>query len=336
MRCFFYVLLGFLLAAFLVAVAAGAFVLSALEEPFGRGAEETLFDYPEGTSTQELAAELEDAGLVRSKYLFLAARALRPHANLQAGEYLFTGSASVWDIYQKFADGRVYLRPITIPEGLTRFETAELIAEAGHGTLEEVLALTADPKPILDLFPQAKTLEGVLFPETYLFPRNTRAADVIEAMVAGFRKAYAETAPGKTTPLEAYDVVTMASLIEKETAVPGERPLVSSVYHNRLRIGMRMQCDPTIIYGLILDNRYDGKLLEQHIRDPHEYNTYVHAGLPPGPIANPGKGALAAAFRPAETKLLYFVAEVYGQPQHVFSKNLSDHNRAVAAYRKTR
>ena len=336
MRCLVLSAAALVVAGLIIAGSAGAFLIVALDEPHAVPSEEILFDYPEGTPTRKLAGELEAAGVIRSKYLFLIARAMRPDVKLQAGEYQFQGSPSVRDVYEKLADGRVHLRPITIPEGLTRFETADLIAKAGYGTTEETLALTADPKPILDLFPQAKSLEGVLFPETYSFPRNAKAPDVIQAMVAGFRKAYAEAAQGKTTPLDPYDVVTMASLIEKETGVPDERPLVSSVYHNRLRIGMLMQCDPTIIYGLILEGRYKGTLLEPDIRDPHVYNTYVHPGLPPGPIANPGQGALAAAFKPAETKLLYFVAEVYGQPQHVFSKTLTEHNRAVTAYRKTR
>jgi UPF0755 protein len=336
MRCLGLILLAILIVGLAIAGAGGAYLMMALDEPHPLPSDDVVFDYPAGSSTRTLAAELEDAGVIRSQYLFLAARAMRPDAKLQAGEYQFKGAPSIWDVYEKLAGGRVYLRPITIPEGLTRFETAELIAKAGYGTPEETLALTADPKPILDLFPQAKSLEGVLFPETYSFPRDATAADVVKAMVAGFRKAYDEASQGKTTPLAPYDVVTMASLVEKETGVPDERPLVSSVYHNRLRIGMLMQCDPTIIYGLILDGRYKGTLLEPDIRDPHEYNTYVHPGLPPGPIANPGKGALKAAFQPAETKLLYFVAEVYGQPQHVFSTSLTEHNRAVKAYRKTR
>ncbi len=336
MRRFLWIFGGLAVVAVLFLAAAGALTLSALEEPYTGFAGELLFDYPDGTTTRELAVQLEDAGVIRSQYLFLAARALRPEAKLQAGEYRFTGYASVWEVYQKLAEGRVHLRPLTIPEGLTRFETAEVIADAGYGSLEEVLKLTADPKPIQDLFPEAKSLEGVLFPETYLFPRNTNAADVVQAMIAGFRKAFEAASKDKTTPLEPYEVVTLASLVEKETGVPSERPLVSSVYHNRLRQGMLMQCDPTIIYGMILEGRYKGRLLEPDIRNPHPYNTYVHPGLPPGPIANPGRSALEAAFKPAESDYLYFVAEVYGQPQHVFSKNLKAHNRAVAAYRKTR
>jgi len=336
MRRFLWIFGGLAVVAVLVLAAAGALTLSALEEPYSGFEGELLFDYPEGTTTRELAVQLEGAGVIRSQYLFLVARALRPEAKLQAGEYRFVGSASVWEVYQKLAEGRVHLRPLTIREGLTRFETAEVIANAGYGSLEEALALTADPQPIRDLFPEAKSLEGVLFPETYLFPRNTDAGDVVDAMVAGFRKAFEAASKGKTTPLAPYEVVTMASLVEKETGVPSERGLVSSVFHNRLQRGMLLQCDPTIIYGMILEGRYNGRLLQPDIRNPHPYNTYVHPGLPPGPIANPGHGALEAAFKPAESDYLYFVAEVYGEPQHVFSKNLKAHNRAVAAYRKTR
>ncbi|MBI1357951.1 MAG: endolytic transglycosylase MltG [Acidobacteria bacterium] len=336
MRRILLISLAFVVVAVGAAALAGAYVWRALERPYAGFEGELLFDYAEGTPTRALARQLQDAGVIESEYWFLAARALRPGVTLQAGEYQFTEPASVWDVYRKLADGRVYLRPLTVPEGLTRFEVAALVAGAGYGTVDEVTALTADPTPVKDLFPQAKTLEGCLLPETYFFARSASAASVIGAMVDGFRKAFEKAGQGKSTPLDPYQVLIMASLVEKETGVPTERPLVSSVYHNRLRDHMLLQCDPTIIYGLVLEDRYKGVLYEPEIRDPHPYNTYVHAGLPPGPIANPGKASLEAAFHPAESSFLYFVAEKRGAPQHVFSKNLAAHNKAVAQYRKTR
>ena len=218
MRRYLLILLGLMAFAGIGAAIAFGLLLKALERPYAGFEGELLFDYAEGTPTRQLAEQLEQAGVVESQYLFLAARVLRADAVLQAGEYQFRGPASVWDVYQKLAEGRVYLRALTIPEGLTRFEVAALVAEAGYGSLEEALALTANPAPISDLFPGAQTLEGCLLPETYFFPRGATAATVVSAMTAGFRKAFEQAAANKTTTLEPYEALIMASLIERRRA----------------------------------------------------------------------------------------------------------------------
>lgn len=317
----------------LAAVGAYIYLLGAASEAYAAFQEPVTLDYAPGMSGAELAAELQVRGVVRSALVFQAYRLLHRDRVLQAGEYEFSEPASVREVFDKLAEGRVKLYSITVPEGLTRFETAERVGRSRFGTAEEFLKLTADPTPIRDLFPTAETLEGCLFPDTYLLTRDAGPKELLAAMLARFREAFRPE--GTATPLAPYDALVMASLIEKETAVEDERSLVSSVYHNRLRIGMLMQCDPTVIYGLLLEDRYKGKLYLKDLQHDSPYNTYKYAGLPPGPIASPGRSSIAAALNPADTKFLYFVARSEGRPEHVFSKTLTEHNRAVAQYRRT-
>lgn len=326
-------LLPLLVAAAMAAAAAFAYFEIAVGEPFGEFDEAVVFDYPPGMSGEALAAALEEQGIVRSARVFQLHRFLQRDRVLQAGEYEFSEPLSVREVFDTLAEGRVKLYSFTIPEGLTRFETAQRVGESRFGTEAEFLALTTDPTPIRDLFPEAKTLEGCLFPETYFLARDAGAEELLDAMLTRFREAFRPSQG--TTPLKPYEVLVMASMVEKETAVEEERPLVSSVYHNRLRIGMRMQCDPTVIYGLLLENAYHGKLYLKDLERPSPYNTYMNPGLPPGPIANPGRSSIQAALNPADTKFVYFVARSEGKPEHVFSKTLPEHNRAVAAYRRT-
>jgi len=322
-----------LLAA--LAIGAGVWAVQGMSAPREGLEEPVVVEIPRGATSREMAAMLEDAGVIRSARHFMLARAWRSRDVLQAGEYEFRRPLSIWDAFDKLVRGEVMLHAVTVPEGLTRFEVAEVVAEAGFGSAERFVALTADPAPVRDLFPDAESLEGCLYPETYRFPRSAGPEGVLEAMLRAFREAFEDAAKGSESRLEPYEVLTLASLIEKETGVEGERRLVSSVYYNRIRLGMLLQCDPTIIYGLILERRYRGKIYESDIRDPHDYNTYVHPGLPPGPIANPGLASIRAGFHPADSDYLYFVAEAAGKPSHVFSKNLRAHNEAVAAYRRT-
>lgn len=323
----------FVLVLFLLGVGVSSWLYSELHRPFGEFSEPVLFEYLPGTRSRETATALEQLGIVRSRWYFLAARALRPRTILMAGEYQFAASDSPWGVVQRLAEGDVYLRTLTIPEGLTRFETAALVAQAGYSTEEEFLALTADPTAIRDLFPQAQSLEGVLFPETYSLAKTTTGEQIIQAMLVNFRRAFAAASQDAETEIAPYDAVTLASLIEKESGVPSERPLISAVFHNRMDRGMRMQCDPTIIYGLLLEGRYRGNIYASDLQDPHPYNTYVHPGLPPGPIANPSAEALRAAFAPEEADYIFFVANPGGTGDHTFSVSLADHNRAVARLR---
>lgn len=324
-------------AALLLAalIAGGAWLVAGMRAPGARFESPVVVEIPRGASSRQMARLLEENGVIRSATHFMVLRAWRSKDVLQAGEYQFQQPLSVWDAFDKLASGLVMLHPLTAPEGLTRFDIAKLVGQAGFGTEQEFLALTEDPAPIRDLFPKAASLEGCLYPETYRFPRSATSREVLDAMLGAFRAAFEKARAGSDTKLEPYEALTLASLIEKETGVDAERPLVSSVYYNRMRLGMLLQCDPTIIYGLLLEGRYRGRIYESDIRNPHAYNTYVHAGLPPGPIANPGLESLQAAYHPADSDYLYFVAQAAGKPSHVFSKSLQAHNQAVAQYRGT-
>ena len=326
-----------LLAFLLVALAiAGAYLYSEVNSPYGDFTEPVLFEYVRGASGAGTAAALEELGVVRSRWLFLAARALRPGAVLMAGEYRFSAPDTPAGILAKFAAGDVYLRPLTIPEGLTRFEVSSLVAAAGYAGEDEFLQLTADPAPMRDLFPEATSLEGFLFPETYSLAKTATGKQILAAMLANFRQAFAAASQGVETDLSPYQTLTLASLIEKESGVPSERPLISAVFHNRLQRGMLLQCDPTIIYGLILEDRYRGTILLNDLKDPHPYNTYVHGGLPPGPIASPGAESLRAALSPADSEYIFFVAKPGGLGDHAFSSTLREHNQAVSRLRAAR
>lgn len=293
-----------------------------------------ILEIDRGTTTRQIADALELHGVIESKWGFLWERAWNREVTLMAGEYLFDRPVPAAEAFRMLADGRVRLYPITIPEGLNRFETAEIVAESGMVGREEFLSLTADPEPVRDLLPRAETLEGALFPETYSLAQTSTATDLVNAMIARFRDAFSDARDQRTADIDDWDALILASMIEEEAAEPAELGLVSSVFHNRIRRGMLMQCDPTIIYGLVLEGRYRGRIYRSDISDPHPYNTYVHSGLPPGPITNPGLRALQAAFAPDESKFLYFVAKPGIHLGHVFSTTLGAHNRAVRDLRR--
>lgn len=303
-------------------------------EPRAPFSEPVIVEIDRGTTTRQIADALESHGVIGSKWTFLWERARNRDATLMAGEYLFDRPVPAAAAFRMIADGRVRLYPITVPEGLNRFEIAEVVAGTGMVGREEFLALSADPTPVRDLLPRAQTLEGALFPETYSLARTSTAGDLVNAMLARFREALSEARDQRTADIDDWDALILASMIEEETAEPAEVGLVSSVFHNRIRRGMLMQCDPTIVYGLVLEGRYRGRIYRSDISDPHPYNTYVHGGLPPGPITNPGLPALQAAFAPDESDFLYFVAKPGIQLGHVFSITLGAHNRAVRDLRR--
>ncbi|MYG02165.1 MAG: endolytic transglycosylase MltG [Acidobacteriia bacterium] len=319
-----------LVATLLVAGCAGA----GTEGPSDPFEEPVVVEIGRGLTSMEIAEKLEGAGVIASKWGFLWERLWDRSAKLMAGEYEFEGPISAAEAFEKLASGRVILYPLTIPEGLNRFEIAEIVASEGLSTKEEFIALTADPGLAKDILPEAKTLEGLLFPETYNLAKTSTVHDLLDAMLAGFRDALAAASSQRTAEISDWDALVLASMIEKETEKPDERGLVSSVFHNRLQRGMLMQCDPTIIYGLILDGRYRGKIYLSDLSDPHVYNTYIHDGLPPGPIANPGLMSLNAAFAPDESDYLFFCAKPGHGQGHAFSTSLRDHNLAVQALRR--
>lgn len=324
-------LLMMVVALGLLGTAAGVWGWRQIDAPYrGFTGDEQFVEIPQGTGVSAIATRLAEAGVVRDPLLLrAAARVSGLERQLQAGEYRFADAASPRQIVERLARGDVHTRPITFREGLTIWETADVFAQSGLGTREDFLREVRNPARALSFDPEARSLEGYLFPDTYQFPRSARAADVVDAMVAGFLRAFdadlraAATARG----LSAREVVTIASLVEKETAHPPERPIVSAVYQNRLKIGMGLQCDPTVIYALLLAGRWNGNLTRENLRVDSPYNTYRYAGLPPGPIASPGRASIEAAIRPSADPYLYFVSRNDGT--HVFATTLAEHNRNV-------
>lgn len=292
-----------------------------------------LLDIPRGTRTGEIARQLEQVGAIRSRWTFLGLHLLRPGNSLKAGEYAFERPASTWEVLGKLIRGEVSYQVLTIPEGHNRFEIADVVAAQGFSTREEFLQATEDESVVADLNPQAKDLEGFLFPDSYHFPRHARPAQIVRAMVARFRQVYADLQIASSErPIG--EIVTLASLVEKETALAKERALIAGIFYNRLRRGVALQCDPTVLYAAMLANRSMGRIRKSDLSFPSPYNTYRNRGLPPGPIANPGRASLRAALEPAATDYLYFVANAEGG--HTFSKTLAEHNVAVAQFRQDR
>lgn len=282
-----------------------------------------------GYSTRRIAHELKSAGVIRSATAFVLWHRLHHQRSIKAGEYLFEKTANALEIHDRLVQGDVYVRTVVIPEGYNIFEVAQAIQDAGLGSSQDFLKVaTSDLSLISDLDPDADTLEGYLFPNTYEFTRTQSLEEIAEAMVKQFRLVAREI--GLTADL--HKTVTLASIIEKETSVPQERPLVASVYDNRIARNMALQADPSVIYAELLTGKYSGALHHTDMRFRSAYNTYTHPGLPPGPIGNPGRTSLEAAMHPADTRYLYFVSD--GNSHHRFAQSLEEHNRNVAAYRK--
>lgn len=327
MKRLLWIALGLVLVATL-AVSGGYWYVT---QPYKGYAEaETFVDVPQGAGVTMIGHRLVDAGVIRDLAAFRLAMRLRGGSGtLRAGEYRFTEPLTPGQVIEKLARGEVFLRPLTFPEGLTIAEMAGIYERQGFGTAKDFVAAAKDVTTIKDLDPEARDLEGYLYPETYALPRRARATDLVAQMVARFKAVYTPELRKDVASkgLTLRQVVTLASLVEKETAKPDERPLVSAVYHNRLRIGMGMQCDPTVIYALQRDGKYTGNLTREDLRYDSPYNTYRYAGLPPGPIAAPGKPSLEAAVRPATVEFLYFVSKNDGS--HVFAATLDEHNRNV-------
>lgn len=317
------------LSLIVVVLAAGVAILS-LRRPYAAFERETFVEIAKGTSTLGVARLLGDAGVVRYRWQFLLARALQPGAKLQAGEYYFNQPASVWQVFDRLASGDVFYYELIVPEGHNLFDIAASLDRLGVISGEQFLEAARDPSEIRDLAPEAPTLEGYLFPDTYRITRQTTAVQLCRMMTDEFRKAWPQL--DASAPVHA--TVTLASLVEKEAVREEERPVIASVFRNRLEIGMPLDCDPTAIYAALLEDRYRGTLYRSDLQSRNRYNTYQHAGLPPGPIANPGLESLKATLRPADTDYIYFVAKPDGSGAHEFSKKLDAHQRAVRRYRR--
>ena len=317
-----------------ICAGAGGWFYFNIDRPYkGYDAAEAFVEIPQGSGSATIARRLADAGVVQDVSRFrIALWVTGAGRRLQAGEYRFDRPMSPREVVDKIARGDVFVTPLTFREGLTIRQMAALFESKGFGDAREFVAAASRGELVRDLDAAAKDLEGYLFPDTYTLPRRATAEQLVTRMIAGFRKALtadvvdAAAAKGLTVR----QLVTLASIVEKETGHKDERPLVAAVYANRLKIGMGLQCDPTVIYALERAGRYDGNLTREDLQFDSPYNTYRYAGLPPGPIAAPGRASLAAAASPAPVRYLYFVSKNDGS--HAFAETLDEHNRNVHQY----
>lgn len=311
-----------------------ATVMRAVEHPSA----ERVITIEQGSGLQAIVGQLSQAGIVRHPLaLQLYLRATGRGGHLKAGDYKFQSPISPLEAIEKIRRGEVFIERVTIPEGYNRFEIAETLAgKTGKATQEEFLKLMDDQTPIQQIAPPARNLEGYLFPDTYNYNTKTSPEDLIRGMVNRFDEVFAPewTARASQLGLTVHQVVTLASIIEKEAKVPDERPHMASVFFNRLRLGMPLASDPTFIYAAKLAGDYDGNPNQPRYRESlSPYNTYKILGLPPGPIASPGRASLLAVLYPDSTDDLYFVlSDTSGR--HKFSRTAAEHDAAVQDYRR--
>jgi UPF0755 protein len=315
-------------------IAGAGFYWYAITTPFkGFTTPSKLVEVRKGQRTSTILRHLQNEGVIRDEYVPLIYMKLVRHGeSLKAGVYEFTKAESAADVLEKVIRGDVVLRSITIREGLDRFATAQLFISEHFGSEAEWNRITGDPELVHDLAPDATSLEGYLFPDTYKFGPNTPVRTIAAAMVANFRKHFAGEMGYITTGLNMHQTVTLASIVETEARLPQERALVASVYLNRFRRHMLLGADPTVIYAMKLAHRWNGNIRKADLQMESPYNTYRVPGLPPGPIANPGLASLHAAAAPAKSDFLYFVAKHDGS--HAFSTNVAEHNHNVEIYQR--
>lgn len=318
-----------------VSGAAGlAWMKAFLAAPADPTAAPVVFTIARGASLSAIADDLADRGLITDSFRFkLFARYKQAGTRLKAGEYQLSAADTPAAILNRLVTGKVKLYKLTIPEGLTIEETADLVAQAGICPAGQFIALARDPGVARDLDIPARTLEGYLYPDTYLYPSSMTCEDLIRKMTDSFKEVFTAEWQKRARALgySVHEMVTLAAMIEKETGDPSERPLISSVFHNRLKKGMRLESDPTVIYG---QDDYHGRIRYKHLRRLTPYNTYQIPGLPLGPIASPGAKALHAALFPVKSDYLFFVSK--NDTTHQFSTNLRDHNKAVKKYQLNR
>jgi UPF0755 protein len=326
-----------LLIVLLATAAVGGYLWYSIEKPFGTIPADGIFvTIPHGASMRTAGRLLEQGGVIRSAVAFEIYARRHPKRALEAGDYFFDRPMSGKDVFWKLANGEVYEQPFRVKEGDTIFDIAHNLEAAKYMAADDFLKAAQEPGQIKDLFPDARTLEGFLFPATYNLPRHAKAAELTAMMVHKFREAVTRLGANRMNESEPGEslgsIVTMASLVERETPKPEERPLVAGVFTNRLAKSMMLQCDPTVIYALQQEGKYNGTLTLKDLRIDSPYNTYENRGLPPGPIGNPGEVALEAAMHPADTTYLYFVANTQGG--HFFASTLAEHNKNVAKYHR--
>jgi UPF0755 protein len=321
-------LLATLLLLALIA-AGGAFWL--VKTPFGPSTE-TFLEIAPHTSTRSLATQLEQRGLIRDRRAFEALKLTRG-GTLKAGEYRFDHPVPMIEVYDRIVRGDIYTRALTIPEGYNIYDIAQAVQDAGLGERNAFLAAERQHTELISEWTSGAatppaSLEGYLFPDTYHFARHTPPIHILAAMVRRFRQASQQLGLASDVPR----TVILASLVEKEVSQDNERPLVAGVFFNRLAKSIPLATDPTVIYAALLDNRWGGTIHASDLQSPSPYNTYRHAGLPPGPICNPGMAAFHAVLSPAKTDYLFFVSDAQGHSR--FAASLKEHNQNVLAYRK--
>ncbi len=329
-----------LLLVALIAGGAAMWMWYGMTHPYQGFSKEGVFvDVPRGASRRYVGYILKRNGVVQSKLAFEIYARRHPKRTLQAGEYFFDHAMTGADVFWKIANGQVFQQPFTVREGETMFDIARELEAGKFMRAGDFLYAAGDPALIRDFAPGAQTLEGFLFPATYELPRHPAASELTAEMVHKFKEEWRRAAsPAAGGPTDEGDhravnrIVTLASLVERETPKPEERPLVAGAFENRLRKGMRLQCDPTVIYGMERLGKYNGSLTGKDLQFDSPYNTYEHGGLPPGPIGNPGEASLRAAVHPAQTNYLYFVANTQGG--HFFGATLAEHNKNVLKYRR--
>lgn len=314
----------------LLLVAAVAWMAWATLTPVTPAAPQVLL-FPAGSSSRTMAAALEKSGVIRNRYSFELLHALMPKKKLKAGEYSFAKSASAYDVFLRVARGDVMLHTVVVPEGYNVFEIAAAVEAAGLGTREDFLKVAEhDTALVKDIDPQAHSLEGYLFPDTYQFSRPITARDIAARMVRRFQHEAQQIGLSG----DIHRTVTLASIVEKETAAPDERAQVAGVYANRLAKNMALAADPTVVYAAMLRGNYRGAIYQSDLQSDSPYNTYRAPGLPPGPIANPGAASLQAAMHPAKHDYIFFVAAGDGSGRHRFSATFEQHEKNVVAYRR--
>jgi UPF0755 protein len=327
------------LAAFvfvILALAAGAvaFMYMRMNQSYrGYQSVEQFVELPAGSGSLGIGQRLVASGVVRDMPTFRIALWLSGQGrHLKAGDYRFDRAMTPFEVIDKIARGDVYVINVTFPEGLTIAEMAAIFESHGIGSAASFKEAARNASLIRALDPDAKGLEGYLFPETYALSRHADAAKLVTLMVSRFEHVFTpelrQAAAARN--LTVRQAVTLASIVEKETARADERPLVAAVYATRLRIGMPLQCDPTVIYALTKAGRYAGNIHKDDLSFDSPYNTYRYPGLPPGPIASPGRASLEAAIHPADADYVYFVSRNDGS--HEFARTLDEHNRNVQKF----
>ncbi len=325
-----------LLAAILILFLTSWFVFEFLSTPKSPP-EKILYEIERGEGAKSLAEHLKEKGILQKKMTFLIGHSLfYSQKTIKAGEYVFDLPLSIQKILHIITNGEILLHAATIPEGLTRMEIADHLESLDFSERQAFMKASEDTTAISVIDSEARDLEGYLFPETYFFSKGVTTEKIVRSMTTQFKDTFSEewTRRSDEIGLTIREIVILASLIEKETSLPDERPLVSAVFHNRLKKQMKLDCDPTIIYALKQDGQFKDRLRTKDLRLDSPYNTYLYRGLPPGPIANPGKDSIAAALYPADKDFLFFVSKNDGS--HHFSRSFREHQNAVNKFQRNK